>query len=191
MSTYPELGPALAGITATDPQGWDRCQLGNAVLPGHSKIVNAEILVKCDRKSKPGANVARPTFHGVDPQPVHIELTTYSDADREAFADQCKAWLPGDKKDPNPISFDHPSTRHLGIKVVVVLKIGPMILKSPSIATVKIECLDWRPSKTKPKGATKTPLHKINDKLAAANETKNPTPTSKGIAAGFASVLRD
>lgn len=195
MSTYPDLGPASATRTKIDPQGWDRCEIGGLVLPGHCRVTRAEIALKVDRKSKPGANVTRPTFHGVDPQPLELQLTTFSEQDRETFSDQCGALLPGGKEAPEPLKFDHPAVRHLLIDTVQVIKVGLFLPVDgkPGVATVRIELLHWTKAPKVDKNATKTPkTRKVQNNRTGANQTSNPTPAQQGVAAGgYGSVLAD
>lgn len=194
MSTYPDLSPAVANRTPIDPQGWDRCEIGGLVLPGHCKVTKAEIMLKIDFKKKPGSNVTKPTFHGVDPQPLELELKTFSDLDRETFSDQCAAFLPSGKNAPDPLKFDHPAVRHLLIDTVQVIKVHQFspVEGKPGVATVKIDLLHWTPAPKKDKNATKTPAtRKVKNARTGANQPTNPTPSKQGVATGFGSVLAD
>jgi hypothetical protein len=193
MSTYPDLGPGTAIRAGFNPQGWDRCEIGGLVLPGRCKVTKASVEVKVDRKSKPGADVTRPTFHGVDPQALELELTTYTDQDRETWADQCGVLLPSGKQAPDPVKFDHPAVRHLLIDTVQVIKVHQMtpVEGKPGVATVRIELLQWTKAPKKGKSATKTPkTRKVTNNRNGANTASNPTPSARGVV-GLGSVLAD
>ena len=185
MSFFPPMGP-LAGPSIGDPDGWDRCEIGFDALPGLARVVSASLMIKVDRKSKPGANAKKPTFLGIDEQPVVVELKMITDDDRDKFAVICQKIQPGAKGDPPPLHFDHPSVRHLGIKTVVVTKISELVYVSPNVTTCKIEMLDWRPSSKNQKDATSTPTQarKKGNAVANAPEAKNPTPVQQGAPAG-------
>ena len=189
MSYFPSAGPAL-DVDSIDPQGWDKCVIGRDTLPGHARIESASLQVKVDRKSKPGANVKRPTLFGIDEQPVIVDLKIFNDIDREKFAAICERIKPTGKRDPQPFVFDHASVRHLDITSVLVVKIHALVLVSPNVTTCKIELLDWRASPKNPRNATKTALHKLNSTGPKPDaKPENPTPVDQGAAAGSYGVL--
>ena len=118
-TNLPPLAPARGGVTQSNPKGWDKLVLGGWTLPGFAKVTRANLRTKIDQKKKPGHG-ANPTLYGLIPQPVEVELTTYSDADREQLMNILgELPLPGrvsvpvskTEPDPNIISISHPSLR--------------------------------------------------------------------------------
>jgi hypothetical protein len=181
---FPPLGPAKVsgGIS---PKGWDRCVLAGQVLPAHASILRGGIKLKADPKKKAGADGTRPCYHGLDPQPLQVELETYSDDDRESLAAMLATVVPVADRQPKPVSIDHPSIRHLGITAVQIVGVGPFIPVKPGVAKVLLDMEHWQPPKSPSKVATFTPTRAVRNlrKEAADKATPpNPKPTQR---AGF------
>lgn len=179
---FPPLGPAkmAGGIT---PTGWDRCVIAGQVLPALCSVMHGGIRLKIDRKPKSGADGARQTFHGLDPQPLQLELVTYSDDDREQVASILAPLKPLQDRQPKPVSFDHPSVRDLGITNVVIVGISAWIVVAPGVAKRVIDFDHWQPPKSPKKSATSTPTRAVrNSRREAAQQAapSNPKPTAQG-----------
>src|SRR4051812_9284556 len=137
MSLFPPLGPAT-GFRGIFPKGWDRLVLNGRVCPALATITRGGIKLKEDKKDKAGADGTRPTYHGIEPQALGVELMCYSDADREELAVILGAIAPRADREPKPISIDLPSIRHLGIAMVVVTEVGPFIPVQPGVSKVQV-----------------------------------------------------
>src|SRR4051812_13130361 len=109
---FPPLGPAKVS-GGINPEGWDRLVLNGEVCPALATITRGGIKLKEDKKDKAGADGTRPTYHGIEPQALGVDLETYSDDDREALAGILAKLAPLPDRPPRPISIDHPSIRHL------------------------------------------------------------------------------
>jgi hypothetical protein len=168
---FPPLGPANGASKPSAPQGWDRCTLADKVLPGFSRITKGAIRLKIDKKSKAGADGAYPTCHGLEPQPIELEITTYNDDDREELAGIAAGLIPMAGRTPAPVSIDHPSLRPLGISMVLIVGVSPLMVVKPMRARMTFDLLHWLPPPSKP--ATKTPkgapVRKVQNVGPAAN----------------------
>lgn len=176
---FPPLGPPkMAG--AVNPKGWDRCALAGQVLPGHASILRGGIKLKKDHKPKSGADGCRPTYHGIDPGELELEVITYSDDDREALAGIVATVMPVPGKEPKPVSIDYPGIRHLGISTVLVIGVSALIPIGPGVAKMTLQLDHWMPPKASSKIATKTPTRAVrNARKEAAQKNSNPSPTAQ------------
>jgi hypothetical protein len=178
---FPPLGPAkMAGEIA--PTGWDRAVIAGQVLPAHCSVMHGEIRLKEDPKSKAGADGCRPTFHGMDPRPLQLEAITYSDEDREQLASILAPLKPLQDRAPQPVSFDHPSVRHLGITTVTIVGISALIVVGPGVAKLSIEFKHWLPPKSPTNSATTTPkraVRNVRREAARQADPPNPLPTAQ------------
>jgi len=189
---FPPLGPYGSG-GAIEATGWDRAMIAGQVVPGQSRITNGGILIKIQKKSKDGANGANPTLHGLDPQPIDMEITTHSNDEREALASMVAGLVPkitkNKKLDPKPVSFDHPSVRHLGIGTVLLIKVGAFIVVSPNVAKLAIGLIHWMPATD---GATTgqftAPKRTIDNERKGTNKKPTEQPGFGGPPAGLKQV---
>lgn len=178
---FPPLGPAkVAG--GIKPTGWDRCVIGGQVLPALCSVLRGGVKLKEDPKKKAGADGERPTYHGLDPQPLELECETYSDDDREDLAGIMAPLTPVQDRPPKPVSFDHPSVRHLGISTVTIVEVGALMPVKPGVAKMRIGFKHWLPPKSPKKSATATPTRAVrNVRKEAAQKAapSNPKPTAQ------------
>lgn len=178
---FPPLGPAkMAG--GLKPTGWDRCVLGGQVLPAYCSITHGGIKLKQDKKPKAGADGCRPTYHGIDPQPLQLECLTYSDDDRESLIGIIAPLIPIPDRTPQPVSFGHPSVRHLFITTVQIVGVGALIPVGPGVAKMTIDLEHWLPPKSPKKSATATPTRasrNVRKEAAAKASPPNPPPTQQ------------
>jgi hypothetical protein len=182
---FPPLGPATTQ-PQIDPQGWDRCVLGGQVVPAHCRITHGACGLKKDPKSKSGADGSNPTYRGMDPKPISMEITTYNDPDREALASLLGPYIPVPGVQPKPVSIDHPSLRMIRVFAVVIEEPSALI-PEPGTTKAKMTLLmqHWLPSRqgsatATPKGA---PVRKPKN-IRKKPSQDNPPPTKQK---GFAS----
>jgi hypothetical protein len=190
MAQLPQLGPATSQLQIL-PKGWDKLTLGGVVMPGHARVTRGSIRTRIDRKNVKGVHGASPTLSGLEPQPLEVEITTYSDADREALlVVLSKLPLPGrvgpppkGKTDPNLITIDHASLRGLRINMVIIISASALIVQpGTSIANMTFELLHAFPKKQK--SATSTPNGTpLRTGFGNVRGLPNPLPTEQ---AGFA-----
>lgn len=180
-SFFPPLGPATTQV-ALEPQGWDRCLLAGKVLPAHARVLQAYCELKRDPKKKKGTDGANPTYNGMDPQPLQLELTTYNDEDREALASILLQYVPKPGRKPESVSIDHPSLRILGIDAVDIIGAGALIpVQGTHVTKMILKLVHSLPAKkgnatTTPKP---TPVRKPANVRNGAK--KNPLPTETGL----------
>jgi hypothetical protein len=184
---FPPLGPAkVSGGIA--PRNWDRLVLGGIVCPALATITRGGIKLREDKKSKAGADGTNPCYHGIDPQALGVELETYSDDDREALASILSKFTPIQDREPQPVTINHPSVRHLNISKVVLTEVGPFLPVKPGVAKVHLSFSHWMPPKSPGKSASHTPVKAaITNKLleeAKRRANQNPKPTAKPGFAG-------
>lgn len=181
--TLDRSGREVGGLPAKE---WDLAIIGGQTLPGHSKIVSGSIALKIDRKKKAGSSGANPTFHGLDPQPLELEVTTYNDADRDSLAAVVGSFIPTAAKEMKSYSFDHPAVWHLGLSNVIVQKVGAFIIVSPGVTKMHIGLLHWilpsGPSVTK---TPKTAIGKVPDNRTGANKKPTEQPGFGGPPPGL------
>lgn len=171
LRVLPRLGPAQPGAKPPAAQGWDRCVLADQVLPGFAKITKGAVRIKLDKKQKAGADGANPTCHGLDPQPIELEINTYTDEDREALALLAPKFVPQKGKKPLPVAIDHPSLRPLGIAAVLIVGVSPLMIASAQRTRMTFDLLHWLPSDAGDATQTPTaaPLRRIKNVGPAAN----------------------
>jgi hypothetical protein len=174
MAFFPPLGPGGGSSGRANPKGWDRCVLANQVIPGFVRVTRANTRLKIDHKPKPGADGGNPTFHGLDPQPIELEIMTFSDDDREQLASIVQPLLPKQGTKPTPVSIDHPSLRILGISAVQVVGGSGLIHVAPMKAKMNLELLHWLP--TKKQSATSTPKGAPKRKVQNDRKQANTPP---------------
>ena len=155
-------------------------------MPGFCKILNADVVLKLDKKAKNGADGANPTIRGMDPQPLMMEIMTYNDQDREQLASLIAPYVPVPGVKPKPVAIDHPSLRIIRVFAVIVQGAGALIpIEGTTKAKMTLHLQHWLPSKNKsatntPKGA---PVRKVKN-VRKAPTADNPKPTQR---AGFGS----
>lgn len=91
-SKFPPLSSGSDGPLEMD--GWDRCVLGGDVLPGKWRVTRGHIKLKTKKKSKDGADGARSTSHGLDPQEYELEGWMWTDEQLEAWGVICGRLMP-------------------------------------------------------------------------------------------------
>lgn len=171
---FPPLGPAT-GQPPVNPQGWDRCTLAGQPIPGHCRIVHGLCRLKKDAKSKNGADGSNPTYRGMDPQPLQMEITTYTDADREKLALVILQYVPKPGIQPKPVSIDHPSLRVIGVDSVMIEGASALIPEPGTTkAKMTLDMFHWLPAK--PENATTTPKVLVRN---VQNLRKKPSDTNK------------
>lgn len=175
-SMFPPLGPATS-VQAIDPQGWDRCTLAGNVIPGFCRIVRGSVRLKIQRKRAKGSDGENPTFCGMDPQPIELEIMTFSDNDREELSGVVGRFIPIPGKAPDPVSIDHPSLRMLGISLVIFTGMSALMNVGPMRARMTIEMLHWLPASKKV--AVKTFKGAPTRKFANNRATENESPTQQ------------
>jgi len=191
---FPPLGPAKVS-GGLKPTGWDRCVLGGQVLPAFASVTRGGIKLKEDPKKKAGSDGCHPTYHGVDPQPMQLELETYTDDDREALALIMQPYVPKEGQTPKPVSIDYPGIRFLGITNVQIIGVGPLVPVKPGMAKMVVDMRHWLPPQSS-RSATTTPVRAIrNVRKEAAQKAKpsNPPPTqqpSMGKPPAFTGAVR-
>lgn len=185
LTFFPPLGPATSQPTV-NPQGWDRCELGGQVVPGFCKILDGGCGLKKDEKKKSGADGQNPTYRGIDPKPIRMEIVTFNDVDREALASLLGPYIPVPGLQPKPVAIDHPSLRMIRVYSVVIEQAGALIPIEGTIkAKMTLHMQHWLPSKqanatATPKGA---PVRKVKN-VRKTPQQDNPPPTAqKGFAA--------
>lgn len=180
---FPPLGPATKSKPFT-PDGWDRCAMANQVLPGLAHITHGGVKIKIDHKNKSGADGANPTCHGLEPQPIGLEVVTFDDDQREALAAIVQPLVPTLGRKQLPVSIDHPSLRVLGITSVLIVGASPLINMGKQRTKMTFDLLHWLP--TTKKVATNTakgaPVRKVDNVGPAGAAASNPAPTTQ---AGF------
>lgn len=180
LTFFPPLGPATSQ-KQVDPQGWDKCVLAGSTIPGFCKIPNAEILLKLDKKPKHGSDGANPTILGIDPQPLVLEIMTFTDADREALVPVIGPYLPAPGVKSKPVAIDHPSLRAIRVYAVIIQGASALTpIEGTTKAKMTLRLQHWLPSKQKsavttPKGA---PVRKVKNVRKKPSDT-NPTPTQQ------------
>jgi hypothetical protein len=153
MSRLPPLGPPIQRTVTYDPEGWDRLVLGPYVFPAQATVVKGGIELKLDPKKKSGTHGTTPTTHGLDPQPVEVELLTTTNQDRDLCCDILDKILPQPNAKPKPYAIQHAQIAHLRIASVLVLGCSHWQFVGPMQAKIQLKMIHWLPPKA---GATNT-----------------------------------
>jgi hypothetical protein len=178
---FPPLGPATS-LGAVDPQGWDRCVLGGKVIPGFCRITRANCKLKQDKKPKNGADGGNPTYRGLDPQPLELEIETFTDEDREQLAVILGPLIPQPGGQPKPVSIDHPSLRILRISAVQVIGAGGLMpIPGTTRAKMTVDLEHSLPARKK--NATTTPKGAPTRKTENTRKKATPPTQQPGFAA--------
>ncbi len=183
----PPLGPPGQNNTRQTPsRGWDKLELGGWVIPGHARVTRAHIKTKIDQKKKPGRHGGNPTLLGLDPQPVEVEITTYSDADRDQLLNVLDELpLPGrvdaqTSDNKIAVAVSHPSLVPLGISSVLIVGVSGLlpVQGQPQQARMTFDLLHWLPNSNKDATATAAgaPVRKPKNNRTG---TTNPPPTQQ------------
>lgn len=193
MSTFPPLSPEVSSKgTGQGPvflSGWDRATIGDQPVPGLARITGgASIRLKLDPKDAAGKNGSRPTAHGLEPQEFTLEVRVWTDLQVEALDNVCQKLLPRDGKNPEPVSFDHPSVRLLRINAVqIVGASGLERAEQLGMLKMTFRLRHWMPSGGKKRAsATYTGKRKVANvraAAAAARGNSNPLPSTSKTAA--------
>lgn len=176
------LGPPRARAMPLYWGGWDEVKLAGRALP-HRARVKAAIQLKFDPKSKAGSDGARSTTHGLEPQPVEIEVTCYDDEARAVLAEICVQFLPASGKSLAPVTIESPQIEHLkALAKVVILGAPSADIVAPGVTRHAIKARHWLPPGRKL--ATKTAQRSIgNLQQEDAARRRNPLPTAQAGAA--------
>lgn len=190
---YP-IGGALGPLTPK--RTWDQVSLGNVTIPcHHASISEGGLKLAVDKKKTLGGNGSNPTYHGIDPFPLGIDVFFTTVEQISAFYEQIvKPLGPSISVDPakaEPVLIDAMQLRHLdAIQAVKIKHISAIMDGAPGWKKCRIVCDHWLkgPSpKSAKANATVTYAgstgNVITDKTAAAS---NPKPSAQPNFAGTA-----
>lgn len=184
--SFPSLSPKGVNKGPLYRSGWDTCVLGSYQIPGRVRVMKGGIKLKTDHKKQSGASGARPTFHGLDPQPIGLEIVVWTDEQLNQLDTVLRTLLPGGNGDSVPLSIDHAQLRHLGA-IVNVQIVGASELSEgpygPTSRKMTLELLHWMP----PQGqrgthATTTPtraVRNVQQEDARKRQQQNAKPTQQ------------
>lgn len=180
---FPPLAPPGGSGGPLYLTGWDLAVLGGFKLPGKSKISGGKVKLKKDPKSKAGADGAKRTYHGIEPQEFQIEIECWTDDQIALAGDICRQLVPQPGSTPTPMSLVHPSVQDLAAIVnVVVLGASQWEQVGETCRRKRTIYLDhWLPPTAKGAKATTTPGHAIRNKQrddAAKRVPQNPPPST-------------
>lgn len=185
MANFPPLQPATnAAKQVIYLAGWDLAVLGGERMPGKSRVLKGGVKLKVDHKNKAGTDGAQPTFHGIQPQEMELEVTVWNDAQLAALATVCRKFAPKAGANSAPVALDSPWVRHLGDVVnVKVLGVGEL-RPGERIAERKVSfyLLHWLLPTGAGKKATSTPVkaaRNIASDHATNRNPPNPPPTKQ------------
>lgn len=183
MSSFPPLGPAT-DTALSQPlslPGWDAVKLGGNTLPGKCRVSRGSLVLKIDRKKKPGVHGGNPTLQGINPQEFEIEVTVWTNDQLDALLDVCKQILPQPNQTTQlPLVLDNAAIKHLGVIKVLVLGCGILEHAGVGMRKLAIHLQHWLPSTGK-KSVTSTPTRaqRVKNDRDRAAPTQNPLPTDQ------------
>jgi hypothetical protein len=188
MSVFPPLAPSGCAAGPLYGTGWDRGALGGILVPGRCRVVMGCIKVKRDKKSKKGADGSNPTQSGIDPQPIELEVTMWTDAHLAEFKKLCDQLLPQAGVKRKPVSLDHPDLYHLGSIVNVEVLGASALMRQGRTRICKLQLHHWMPSTSKGgKDATSTPTRAVRNARREQAEKRNPPNPPPTLQSGFGS----
>ena len=96
---------------------WDRIYLQGTIIPcHHARIVEAGLRLAVDKKKTLGGNGANPTYHGIDPHPIGIEVFFTTLEQLQKFQQMCDRLGPSINNDPaqaSPVQIYSQQLQHL------------------------------------------------------------------------------
>lgn len=140
---------------------WDRLVLGDIMVPGVWEIDSGGIECVLDKKKTKGKNGASIKDQGTEPTKLSCRGQFYSRQEWATMQEVVEYLRPRSATGKaGPLTISHPVASFLGVKVVVVKRIGVPKLNNNGIAEMQIELLEY----VKPKAAG------VTDKIKAARE---------------------
>lgn len=174
---YPP-GGASGPMVPTKP--WDRVRLGGFVLPCHHAVISvAGVALREDRKGGAGQSGALPTYHGMDPQPVTIDVFFSTVEQANSFANTLPFFAPLPGIPVRVVAIEAQAIDGLPISSVAVHAVSGMIDAAP-FKRCTITTRHWMSPQKHKGSATSTPKHDVGNKRAEEDAAKqNPRPTAQ------------
>jgi hypothetical protein len=177
---------------------WDQVRIGGQILPGIAKV-SARPKLKVDPKKGGGIDGANPTIHGYDPTKIDVTWIIWTYEQWLKMQDIVpQIWPTVRKKTPQALDIYHPTLKLLNIRSCIV--VSPSTWESGPWQggfTMKIECLEFNPSKNKKATTTPTgsktqvqvrPEYQPPNPITGANytpaNTQPPIPSQDPAATG-------
>lgn len=180
---YPQ-GGAQGNLLPTHP--WDRIALGGQVIPcHHARITSGGLALLVDKKKTLGGNGGHPTYHGIDPHSIDVDVffSTVEQAREFAFV-IAASFGPSIKGDAPVIPIEAQQLQHLGCLTTVKIRAIEAMTESGIYKVVKMKLDHWlNPPAVKGKSVSSSHKKPINNAVTEAAALKaNPKPAA---VAGF------
>ena len=175
---------------------WDRVILQGNVIPcHHARITQGHVKLAVDKKKTLGGNGANPTYHGIDPQSLIIEVffTTLEQIQKfKLLCDQIGPSINADPAKQVPVQIYAQQLQHLGA-ITNVKVTGITAIEGDSIKRCRIMCDHWLKPPVNKAGpsASKTVTYKYPSNKVLTdtiNRKANPKPSAQGGFCGNHSV---
>lgn len=171
---------ADVGVPITPPKPWDQVRLGGMLLPCHHAVITAGgVELREDKKGGAGESGALPTYHGMDPKPITIDVYFNTVEQANRFNNMLPFFGPIPGIPTRVVSIEAQALAHLPITAVAVRAVGAL-LDAPPYKRITISCRHWLSSEKTKKKVTKTPTEETgNVRRDEAERAANPRPTSQ------------
>lgn len=179
-------GPAAEGALTLRGMEWDTLLISGMAMPGLATVTVSEISRRLQNKKENGSDGSSPTFRGLNPAKVEIELLLWTPDQLRTWEAMLPVIFPRAGKGTNGLSgldISHPNTALCGIRAIVIESVtGLMPGPSHGTKAVKLKCFEFMPPK-KAK-AVKT----VVSAVAVRKAFQQPTPLAGASAAVGAAV---
>ena len=175
---YPP-GGAIGPLTPSKP--WDQVRIGGFLLPCHHAVITAGgVELREDKKGGTGQSGASLTYHGMDPQPVTIDVffSTVEQANNFTGVIALVGPLPG--VPPRAFSIEAQALEGSAITAVTVRKVSALLDALP-FKRITVTCRHFLPpEKTKNKPVTGSPKASTDNlRSEEAARLQNPPPSAR------------
>ena len=142
LSGTPFWDSVDTAVQFMEPGPWNRCQLGDRVLPGFCVVDVPGRERKVDSKDGAGKGGATQTIKGWSPSDVTITITMWTREQWLAWVDCADDFSVEDKDGDKPWAIFTPAAQIAGVSSILIKKVSaPKIANG--IATVTINGSDW------------------------------------------------
>jgi len=186
---YPRVPDETTRGPLEPTRPWDRIKLGGFVLPcHHAAITSGGVELRADKKGGTGQNGAMPTFHGMDPKPLTIDLYFSTVEQADAFARIYPFLCPIPGVATHSVDIEAQAIDDLPITAVAVTGCSAL-LEAGNYKKRTLNCLHWLSAAANKKKVTGTPqasfTNIIDEEQARAS---NPKPSAQpGFCSPFSS----
>ena len=172
------IGPGAEGKTFAD-EPWDVVRLLGNPLPGICRVT-VESSRRVQHRKSDGTDGATPTFRGLNPAKVNIEVDIWTPAQHDIWNNEVvpRIWpLAGkDITKLGALDIVHPATQGLGIKSVIVESLtDPRPGSVHGAKTIRLSCVQYVPHPKGKKSAVKTVDGSLN--VAVKEPFQQNTPS--------------